>query len=180
MNLLTHAISYLLIFNLAMPSTNCQCASEMSGTIDHGNAHSVVHDTNSHSAVGHSAVGHSAVSHSAAGHNSTGHHPSGHGMSHMSKPEIAHNEVAITTTSTHQTCLEENCTEEAKLIFVSSHNELALELKQDQSGEPEYAFANSVFSLTIAARGPPQVISLQNPPKVTYESPLTRFDRQII
>jgi hypothetical protein len=180
MNLLTHAISYLLIFNLAMPSTNCQCASEMSGTIDHGNAHSVVHDTNSHSAVGHSAVGHSAVSHSAAGHNSTGHHPSGHGMSHVSTPEIAHNEVAITATSTHQTCLEENCTEEANLLVVSSHNELALELKQDQSSEPEYAFANSVFSLTIAARGPPQVISLQNPPKVTYESPLTRFDRQII
>lgn len=170
MNLLTHAISYLLIFNLAMPSTNCQCASEMSGTIDHGNAHSVVHDTVSHSAVGHSA----------AGHNSTGHHPSGHGISHMSTPEIAHNEVAITATSTHQTCLEENCTEEANLIVVSSHNELALELKQDQSSEPEYAFANSVFSLTIAARGPPQVISLQNPPKVTYESPLTRFDRQII
>ena len=170
MNLLTHAISYLLIFNLAMPSTNCQCASEMSGTIDHGNAHSVIHDTISHSAVGHSA----------AGHNSTGHHPSGHGMSHMSTPEIAHNEVAITATSTHQTCLEENCTEEANLIVVSSHNELALELKQDQSSEPEYAFANSVFSLTIAARGPPQVISLQNPPKVTYESPLTRFDRQII
>lgn len=170
MNLLTHAISYLLIFNLAMPSTNCQCASEMSGTIDHGNAHSVVHDTISHSAVGHSA----------AGHNSTGHHPSGHGISHMSTPEIAHNEVAITATSTHQTCLEENCTEEANLIVVSSHNELALELKQDQSSEPEYAFANSVFSLTIAARGPPQVISLQNPPKVTYESPLTRFDRQII
>jgi hypothetical protein len=180
MNLLTHAISYLLIFNLAMPSTNCQCASEMSGTIDHGNAHSVVHDTNSHSAVGHSAVGHSAVSHSAAGHNSTGHHPSGHGMRHVSTPEIDHNEVAITATSTHQTCLEENCTEEANLIVVSSHNELALELKQDQSSEPEYAFANSVFSLTIAARGPPQVISLQNPPKVTYESPLTRFDRQII
>ena len=175
MNLLTHAISYLLIFNLAMPSTNCQCASEMSGTIDHGNAHSVVHDT-----ISHSAEGHSAVSHSAAGHNSTGHHPSGHGMSHMSTPEIAHNEVAITATSTHQTCLEENCTEEANLIVVSSHNELALELKQDQSSEPEYAFANSVFSLTIAARGPPQVISLQNPPKVTYESPLTRFDRQII
>lgn len=175
MNLLTHAISYLLIFNLAMPSTNCQCASEMSGTIDHGNAHSVVHDT-----IGHSAESHSAVSHSAAGHNSTGHHPSGHGMSHMSTPEIAHNEVAITATSTHQTCLEENCTEEANLIVVSSHNELALELKQDQSSEPEYAFANSVFSLTIAARGPPQVISLQNPPKVTYESPLTRFDRQII
>ena len=170
MNLLTHAISYLLIFNLAMPSTNCQCASEMSGTIDHGNAHRVVHDT----------ISHSAVSHSAAGHNSTGHHPSGHGMSHMSTPEIAHNEVAITATSTHQTCLEENCTEEANLIVVSSHNELALELKQDQSSEPEYAFANSVFSLTIAARGPPQVISLQNPPKVTYESPLTRFDRQII
>lgn len=170
MNLLTHAISYLLIFNLAMPSTNCQCASEMSGTIDHGNAHSVIHDT----------VSHSAESHSAAGHNSTGHHPSGHGMSHMSTPEIAHNEVAITATSTHQTCLEENCTEEANLIVVSSHNELALELKQDQSSEPEYAFANSVFSLTIAARGPPQVISLQNPPKVTYESPLTRFDRQII
>jgi|GEM_PF-1321315 len=170
MNLLTHAISYLLIFNLAMPSTNCQCASEMSGTIDHGNAHSVIHDT----------ISHSAVSHSAAGHNSTGHHPSGHGMSHMSTPEIAHNEVAITATSTHQTCLEENCTEEANLIVVSSHNELALELKQDQSSEPEYAFANSVFSLTIAARGPPQVISLQNPPKVTYESPLTRFDRQII
>lgn len=175
MNLLTHAISYLLIFNLAMPSTNCQCASEMSGTIDHGNAHSVVHDT-----ISHSAESHSAVSHSAAGHNSTGHHPSGHGMSHMSTPEIAHNEVAITATSTHQTCLEENCTEEANLIVVSSHNELALELKQDQSSEPEYAFANSVFSLTIAARGPPQVISLQNPPKVTYESPLTRFDRQII
>lgn len=175
MNLLTHAISYLLIFNLAMPSTNCQCASEMSGTIDHGNAHSVVHDTNSHS-----AVGHNAVSHSADGHNSTGHHPSGHGMSHMSTPEIAHNEVAITATSTHQTCLEENCTEEANLIVVSSHNELALELKQDQSSEPEYAFANSVFSLTIAAREPLQVISLQNPPKVTYESPLTRFDRQII
>ena len=170
MNLLTHAISYLLIFNLAMPSTNCQCASEMSGTIDHGNAHSVIHDT----------ISHSAVSHSAAGLNSTGHHPSGHGMSHMSTPEIAHNEVAITATSTHQTCLEENCTEEANLIVVSSHNELALELKQDQSSEPEYAFANSVFSLTIAARGPPQVISLQNPPKVTYESPLTRFDRQII
>lgn len=170
MNLLTHAISYLLIFNLAMPSTNCQCASEMSGTIDHGNAHSVIHDT----------ISHSAESHSAAGHNSTGHHPSGHGMSHMSTPEIAHNEVAITATSTHQTCLEENCTEEANLIVVSSHNELALELKQDQSSEPEYAFANSVFSLTIAARGPPQVISLQNPPKVTYESPLTRFDRQII
>ena len=170
MNLLTHAISYLLIFNLAMPSTNCQCASEMSGTIDHGNAHNVIHDT----------ISHSAVSHSAAGHNSTGHHPSGHGMSHMSTPEIAHNEVAITATSTHQTCLEENCTEEANLIVVSSHNELALELKQDQSSEPEYAFANSVFSLTIAARGPPQVISLQNPPKVTYESPLTRFDRQII
>lgn len=170
MNLLTHAISYLLIFNLAMPSTNCQCASEMSGTIDHGNAHSVIHDT----------ISHSAVSHSAAGHNSTGHHPSGHGVSHMSTPEIAHNEVAITATSTHQTCLEENCTEEANLIVVSSHNELALELKQDQSSEPEYAFANSVFSLTIAARGPPQVISLQNPPKVTYESPLTRFDRQII
>ena len=175
MNLLTHAISYLLIFNLAMPSTNCQCASEMSGTIDHGNAHSVIHDT-----ISHSAGSHSAVSHSAAGHNSTGHHPSGHGMSHMSTPEIAHNEVAITATSTHQTCLEENCTEEANLIVVSSHNELALELKQDQSSEPEYAFANSVFSLTIAARGPPQVISLQNPPKVTYESPLTRFDRQII
>jgi hypothetical protein len=175
MNLLTHAISYLLIFNLAMPSTNCQCASEMSGTIDHGNAHSVIHDT-----INHSAESHSAVSHSAAGHNSTGHHPSGHGMSHMSTPEIAHNEVAITATSTHQTCLEENCTEEANLIVVSSHNELALELKQDQSSEPEYAFANSVFSLTIAARGPPQVISLQNPPKVTYESPLTRFDRQII
>ena len=175
MNLLTHAISYLLIFNLAMPSTNCQCASEMSGTIDHGNAHSVVHDTFSHS-----AESHSAVSHSAAGHNATGHHPSGHGMSHMSAPEIAHNEVAITATATHQTCLEENCTEEANLIVVSSHNELALELKQDQSSEPEYAFANSVFSLTIAARGPPQVISLQNPPKVTYESPLTRFDRQII
>jgi hypothetical protein len=175
MNLLTHAISYLLIFNLAMPSTNCQCASEMSGTIDHGNAHSVIHDT-----ISHSAESHSAVSHSAAGHNSTGHHPSGHGMSHMSTPEIAHNEVAITATSTHQTCLEENCTEEANLIVVSSHNELALELKQDQSSEPEYAFANSVFSLTIAARGPPQVISLQNPPKVTYESPLTRFDRQII
>ena len=170
MNLLTHAISYLLIFNLAMPSTNCQCASEMSGTIDHGNAHSVVHDT----------ISHSAESHSAAAHNSTGHHPSGHGISHMSTPEIAHNEVAITATSTHQTCLEENCTEEANLIVVSSHNELALELKQDQSSEPEYAFANSVFSLTIAARGPPQVISLQNPPKVTYESPLTRFDRQII
>lgn len=170
MNLLTHAISYLLIFNLAMPSTNCQCASEMSGTIDHGNAHSVIHDT----------ISHSAVSHSAAGHNATGHHPSGHGMSHMSAPEIAHNEVAITATATHQTCLEENCTEEANLIVVSSHNELALELKQDQSSEPEYAFANSVFSLTIAARGPPQVISLQNPPKVTYESPLTRFDRQII
>ena len=165
MNLLTHVISYLLIFNLAMPSTNCQCASEMSSTIDHGNAHSVIHDN---------------ISHSAAGHNSTGHHPSGHGMSHMSTPEIAHNEVAITATSTHQTCLEENCTEEANLIVVSSHNELALELKQDQSSEPEYAFANSVFSLTIAARGPPQVISLQNPPKVTYESPLTRFDRQII
>ena len=175
MNLLTHAISYLLIFNLAMPSTNCQCASEMSGTIDHGNAHSVIHDT-----ISHSAESHSAVSHSAAGHNATGHHPSGHGMSHMSAPEIAHNEVAITATSTHQTCLEENCTEEANLIVVSSHNELALELKQDQSSEPEYAFANSVFSLTIAARGPPQVISLQNPPKVTYESPLTRFDRQII
>lgn len=175
MNLLTHAISYLLIFNLAMPSTNCQCASEMSGTIDHGNAHSVIHDT-----ISHSAESHSAVSHSAAGHNSTGHHPSGHGMSHMSTPEIAHNEVAITATATHQTCLEENCTEEANLIVVSSHNELALELKQDQSSEPEYAFANSVFSLTIAARGPPQVISLQNPPKVTYESPLTRFDRQII
>ena len=175
MNLLTHAISYLLIFNLAMPSTNCQCASEMSGTIDHGNAHSVIHDT-----ISHSAESHSAESHSAAGHNSTGHHPSGHGMSHMSTPEIAHNEVAITATSTHQTCLEENCTEEANLIVVSSHNELALELKQDQSSEPEYAFANSVFSLTIAARGPPQVISLQNPPKVTYESPLTRFDRQII
>lgn len=175
MNLLTHAISYLLIFNLAMPSTNCQCASEMSGTIDHGNAHSVIHDT-----ISHSAESHSAVSHSAAGHNSTGYHPSGHGMSHMSTPEIAHNEVAITATSTHQTCLEENCTEEANLIVVSSHNELALELKQDQSSEPEYAFANSVFSLTIAARGPPQVISLQNPPKVTYESPLTRFDRQII
>ena len=175
MNLLTHAISYLLIFNLAMPSTNCQCASEMSGTIDHGNAHSVIHDT-----IRHSAESHSAVSHSAADHNSTGHHPSGHGMSHMSAPEIAHNEVAITATSTHQTCLEENCTEEANLIVVSSHNELALELKQDQSSEPEYAFANSVFSLTIAARGPPQVISLQNPPKVTYESPLTRFDRQII
>ncbi len=175
MNLLTHAISYLLIFNLAMPSTNCQCASEMSDTIDHGNAHSVIHDT-----ISHSAESHSAVSHSAAGHNSTGHHPSGHGMSHMSTPEIAHNEVAITATSTHQTCLEENCTEEANLIVVSSHNELALELKQDQSSEPEYAFANSVFSLTIAARGPPQVISLQNPPKVTYESPLTRFDRQII
>lgn len=175
MNLLTHAISYLLIFNLATPSTNCQCASEMSGTIDHGNAHSVIHDT-----ISHSAESHSAVSHSAAGHNSTGHHPSGHGMSHMSTPEIAHNEVAITATSTHQTCLEENCTEEANLIVVSSHNELALELKQDQSSEPEYAFANSVFSLTIAARGPPQVISLQNPPKVTYESPLTRFDRQII
>ena len=175
MNLLTHAISYLLIFNLAMPSTNCQCASEMSGTIDHGNAHSVIHDT-----ISNSAESHSAVSHSAAGHNSTGHHPSGHGMSHMSTPEIAHNEVAITATSTHQTCLEENCTEEANLIVVSSHNELALELKQDQSSEPEYAFANSVFSLTIAARGPPQVISLQNPPKVTYESPLTRFDRQII
>ena len=175
MNLLTHAISYLLIFNLAMPSTNCQCASEMSGTIDHGNAHSVIHDT-----ISHSAESHSAVSHSAAGHNSTGHHPSGHGMSHMSTPEIAHNEVAITATSTHQTCLEENCTEEANLIVVSSHNELALELKQDQSSEPEYAFANSVFSLTIAARGPPQVISLQNPPKVTYESPLPRFDRQII
>lgn len=175
MNLLTHAISYLLIFNLAMPSTNCQCASEMSGTIDHGNAHSVIHDT-----ISHSAESHSAVSHSAAGHNSTGHHPSGHGISHMSTPEIAHNEVAITATSTHQTCLEENCTEEANLIVVSSHNELALELKQDQSSEPEYAFANSVFSLTIAARGPPQVISLQNPPKVTYESPLTRFDRQII
>lgn len=175
MNLLTHAISYLLIFNLAMPSTNCQCASEMSGTIDHGNAHSVIHDT-----ISHSAESHSAVSHSAAGHNSTGHHPSGHGVSHMSTPEIAHNEVAITATSTHQTCLEENCTEEANLIVVSSHNELALELKQDQSSEPEYAFANSVFSLTIAARGPPQVISLQNPPKVTYESPLTRFDRQII
>ena len=170
MNLLTHAISYLLIFNLAMPSTNCQCASEMSGTIDHGNAHSVIHDT----------ITHSAESHSAVSHNSTGHHPSGHGMSHMSTPEIAHNEVAITATSTHQTCLEENCTEEANLIVVSSHNELALELKQDQSSEPEYAFANSVFSLTIAARGPPQVISLQNPPKVTYESPLTRFDRQII
>lgn len=170
MNLLTHAISYLLIFNLAMPSTDCQCASEMRGTIDHGNAHSVIHDT----------ISHSAVSHSAAGHNSTGHHPSGHGVSHMSTPEIAHNEVAITATSTHQTCLEENCTEEANLIVVSSHNELALELKQDQSSEPEYAFANSVFSLTIAARGPPQVISLQNPPKVTYESPLTRFDRQII
>ncbi len=175
MNLLTRAISYLLIFNLAMPSTNCQCASEMSGTIDHGNAHSVVHDT-----ISHSAESHSAVSHSAAGHNSTGHHPSGHGISHMSTPEMAHNEVAITATSTHQTCLEENCTEEANLIVVSSHNELALELKQDQSSEPEYAFANSVFSLTIAARGPPQVISLQNPPKVTYESPLTRFDRQII
>lgn len=175
MNLLIHAISYLLIFNLAMPSTNCQCASEMSGTIDHGNAHSVIHDT-----ISHSAESHSAVSHSAAGHNSTGHHPSGHGVSHMSTPEIAHNEVAITATSTHQTCLEENCTEEANLIVVSSHNELALELKQDQSSEPEYAFANSVFSLTIAARGPPQVISLQNPPKVTYESPLTRFDRQII
>ena len=175
MNLLTHAISYLLIFNLAMPSTNCQCASEMSGTIDHGNAHSVIHDT-----ISHSAESHSAVSHSAAGLNSTGHHPSGHGMSHTSTPEIAHNEVAITATSTHQTCLEENCTEEANLIVVSSHNELALELKQDQSSEPEYAFANSVFSLTIAARGPPQVISLQNPPKVTYESPLTRFDRQII
>ena len=175
MNLLTHAISYLLIFNLAMPSTNCQCASEMSGTIDHGNAHSVVHDT-----ISHSAVGHNAEIHSAAAHNSTGHHPSGHGISHMSTPEIAHNEVAITATSTHQTCLEENCTEEANLIVVSSHNELALELKQDQSSEPEYAFANSVFSLTIAARGPPQVISLQNPPKVTYESPLTRFDRQII
>ena len=175
MNLLTHAISYLLIFNLAMPSTNCQCASEMSGTIDHGNAHSVIHDT-----ISHSAESHSAVSHSAAGHNATGHHPSGHGMSHMSAPEIAHNEVAITATATHQTCLEENCTEEANLIVVSSHNELALELKQDQSSEPEYAFANSVFSLTIAARGPPQVISLQNPPKVTYESPLTRFDRQII
>ena len=175
MNLLTHAISYLLIFNLAMPSTNCQCASEMSGTIDHGNAHSVIHDT-----ISHSAESHSAVSHSAAGHNSTGHHPSGHGMSHMSTPEIAHNEVAITATSTHQTCLEENCTEEANLIVVSSHNELALELKQDQSSEPEYAFANSVFSLTIAARGPPQVISLQNPPKVTYESPLTRFELQII
>ena len=175
MNLLTRAISYLLIFNLAMPSTNCQCASEMSGTIDHGNAHSVVHDT-----ISHSAESHSAVSHSAAGHNSTGHHPSGHGMSRMSAPEIAHNEVAITATSTHQTCLEENCTEEANLIVVSSHDELALELKQDQSSEPEYAFANSVFSLTIAARGPPQVISLQNPPKVTYESPLTRFDRQII
>ena len=175
MNLLTHAISYLLIFNLAMPSTNCQCASEMSGTIDHGNAHSVVHDT-----ISHSAESHSAVSHSAAGHNATGHHPSGHGISHMSTPEIAPDEVAITATSTHQTCLEENCTEEANLIVVSSHNELALELKQDQSSEPEYAFANSVFSLTIAARGPPQVISLQNPPKVTYESPLTRFDRQII
>jgi len=175
MNLLTHAISYLLIFNLAMPSTNCQCASEMSGTIDHGNAHSVVHDT-----ISHSAVGHNAEIHSAAAHNSTGHHPSGHGISHMSTPEIAPNEVAITATSTHQTCLEENCTEEANLIVVSSHNELALELKQDQSSEPEYAFANSVFSLTIAARGPPQVISLQNPPKVTYESPLTRFDRQII
>lgn len=175
MNLLTHAISYLLIFNLAMPSTNCQCASEMSGTVDHGNAHSVVHDT-----ISHSAVGHNAEIHSAAAHNSTGHHPSGHGISHMSTPEIAPNEVAITATSTHQTCLEENCTEEANLIVVSSHNELALELKQDQSSEPEYAFANSVFSLTIAARGPPQVISLQNPPKVTYESPLTRFDRQII
>ena len=142
----------------------------MSGTIDHGNAHSVIHDT----------ISHSAESHSAAAHNSTGHHPRGHGISHISRPEIAPNEVAITATSTHQTCLEENCTEEANLIVVSSHNELALELKQDQSSEPEFAFANTVFSLTIAARGPPQVISLQNPPKVTYESPLTRFDRQII
>ena len=160
MNVITEAIAYLLIANLALPGAGCECLSDKYGAMKHSSDHMSKHEpTHAKHATSHHAQDQNQVQ----------------------RKDQTRNQ-ALDAQQTH-TCHVENCSADGSAINEAvAASSTALLTKCYQDGKTEAKYTAHVVALTSfdIARAPPALAPPQNRSYATTESPLTRFDRLII
>ena len=152
MNVITQAIAYLLIANLALPGAGCECLSDKYGAIKHSSDHMSEHEPTY----------------------------AKHATSHHAQDQTRNQ--ALDAQQTHTCHVENCSADGSAINEAVAASSTALLTKCYQGGKTEAKYTAHVVALTSfdIARAPPALAPPQNRSYATAESPLTRFDRLII